>query len=91
MDEMSKPKRPPPMHAKDPTIYCKLTDIMSHLEGCKSTKEIKRPLTGFEAILALYFITGYHQLRVVIRLEEGTYTFTHDDNSLPMCNAKTVD
>jgi hypothetical protein len=46
MEEISRPKRPPPMQAKEPTMY---------YEGYeRKLRESYRVHTGLEAILALY-------------------------------------
>lgn len=49
MDEMSSPKRPPPIHANDPTMYCRNCCQHEIPQPSDSTEH-----TGFEAMRALY-------------------------------------
>jgi len=49
MEDMSRPKRPPPMQAKEPTTYCKTRSFSLLVDDAGA-------LTGLEAIAALYYI-----------------------------------
>lgn len=49
MDEMSSPKRHPPIHAKVPTTYCVDINACLKIAHCQTLGR-----TGLDAILALY-------------------------------------
>ena len=62
MDEMSRPNSPPPMHAKEPTMYCEARCDEGQ-SGTRTTPLWRRRQdasrrTGFDAMAALYCGVG---------------------------------